>query len=161
MLPDLPILDHEQPTETSDQSREQMMRKARIEATSQAAAVAKTNRALRTKITTTCQHYYDDGNLVDYHRPTTAEDDWGGWNGPFPVARNDPERGQVIIRVGSRDVQVQCGDARHSLYIEALIARDWFRQHCATDSVDARGQFTLCPDQEGDAPDDKCNPTIS
>eukprot|EP00959_Pyramimonas_sp_CCMP1952_P107530 2247884-Pyramimonas_sp.AAC.1 len=37
---------------------------------------------------------------------------------------NDPEKGQVIIRAGNRDVQVQCGDARHSLYIEALIARE-------------------------------------
>eukprot|EP00959_Pyramimonas_sp_CCMP1952_P462713 9483704-Pyramimonas_sp.AAC.1 len=35
-----------------------------------------------------------------------------------------PKRGQVIIRVGNRDVQVQYGDARHSLYIEALIARE-------------------------------------
>eukprot|EP00959_Pyramimonas_sp_CCMP1952_P328212 6871524-Pyramimonas_sp.AAC.1 len=55
---------------------------------------------------------------------TTTKDDWGGWNGPFPVVRNDPERGQVIIRVGNRDVQVHYGDARHSLYIEALIARE-------------------------------------
>eukprot|EP00959_Pyramimonas_sp_CCMP1952_P283217 5920282-Pyramimonas_sp.AAC.1 len=33
-------------------------------------------------------------------------------------------RGQVIIRVVNRDVQVQYGDARHSLYIEASIARE-------------------------------------
>eukprot|EP00959_Pyramimonas_sp_CCMP1952_P144158 3017887-Pyramimonas_sp.AAC.1 len=33
-------------------------------------------------------------------------------------------RGQVIIRVGNRDVQVQHGDARQSLYTEALIARE-------------------------------------
>eukprot|EP00959_Pyramimonas_sp_CCMP1952_P404008 8465692-Pyramimonas_sp.AAC.1 len=35
-----------------------------------------------------------------------------------------PKRGQVITRVGNRDVQVQYGGARHSLYIEALIARE-------------------------------------
>eukprot|EP00959_Pyramimonas_sp_CCMP1952_P015661 331518-Pyramimonas_sp.AAC.1 len=35
-----------------------------------------------------------------------------------------PKRGQVSIRVGNRDVQVQYGDARRSLYIEALIARE-------------------------------------
>eukprot|EP00959_Pyramimonas_sp_CCMP1952_P086796 1815504-Pyramimonas_sp.AAC.1 len=35
-----------------------------------------------------------------------------------------PERGQVVIRVGNRDVQVQRGDARHSPYIEALITRE-------------------------------------
>eukprot|EP00959_Pyramimonas_sp_CCMP1952_P262632 5491738-Pyramimonas_sp.AAC.1 len=100
-----------------------MIRKVCIEAITHATAVAETNRALRTKTTLTGQHYYDEGDLVDYHRPTATKDDWGGWNGPFPVARNDPERGQVS-RVENRDVQVQYGDARHSLYIEALIARE-------------------------------------
>eukprot|EP00959_Pyramimonas_sp_CCMP1952_P088303 1847364-Pyramimonas_sp.AAC.1 len=61
--------------------------------------VAKTNRVSRTKTTITGQHYNDEGDLVDYHRPTTAKDDWGGWNGPSPVVRNDPEWGRVIIRV--------------------------------------------------------------
>eukprot|EP00959_Pyramimonas_sp_CCMP1952_P129915 2716789-Pyramimonas_sp.AAC.1 len=105
MPPDLPVLDHEQPTETSDHSREQTMRKACIETITQAAAVAKANRAFRTKTTATGQHYYDEGDLADYHRPKTKKDDWGGWDGPFPVVRNDPEWGRVIIRVGSRDVQ--------------------------------------------------------
>eukprot|EP00959_Pyramimonas_sp_CCMP1952_P002220 45908-Pyramimonas_sp.AAC.1 len=124
MLPDLPVLDHAQPTETSYHFREQTICRVCIEAITQATAVAKTNRALRTKTTIAGQHYYDEGDLVDYHRPTSTKDDWGGWNGPFPVVRNDPERGQVIIRVDNRDVQVQYGDARHSLYIEALIARE-------------------------------------
>eukprot|EP00959_Pyramimonas_sp_CCMP1952_P192603 4027368-Pyramimonas_sp.AAC.1 len=53
-----------------------------------------------------------------------TKDDWGGWNVSFPVVRNDPGRGPVIIRVGSHDVQVHCGDAGHSLYIEALIAME-------------------------------------
>eukprot|EP00959_Pyramimonas_sp_CCMP1952_P205147 4289922-Pyramimonas_sp.AAC.1 len=35
-----------------------------------------------------------------------------------------PKRGQIVIRVGNRNVQVQYSDARHSLYIEALIARE-------------------------------------
>eukprot|EP00959_Pyramimonas_sp_CCMP1952_P201573 4215184-Pyramimonas_sp.AAC.1 len=69
-----------------------MIRKACIEAITQATAVAKTNRALRAKTTTTGQHYYDEGGLVDDHRPATTKDDWGGWNGPLPVVRNDPER---------------------------------------------------------------------
>eukprot|EP00959_Pyramimonas_sp_CCMP1952_P255376 5333958-Pyramimonas_sp.AAC.1 len=85
MLPDWPVLDHEQPTETSDHSREQTIRRVCIEAITQATVVAETNRALRTKTTITGQHYCDDGDLVDHHRPTTARDDWGGWNGPFPV----------------------------------------------------------------------------
>eukprot|EP00959_Pyramimonas_sp_CCMP1952_P192596 4027210-Pyramimonas_sp.AAC.1 len=124
MPPDLPVLDHEQPTETSDHSREQTIRWVCTEAITQATAAAKTNRALRTKTTFTGQHYCDEGDLVDYHRPATAKDDWGGWNGPFSFVKNDPERGQVIIRVGKRDVQAKCGDARHSLYIEALVARE-------------------------------------
>eukprot|EP00959_Pyramimonas_sp_CCMP1952_P085994 1798816-Pyramimonas_sp.AAC.1 len=80
MLPDLPVLDHEQPTETSDHSREQTIRGVWIEAITQATAVANTNRALRTKTTITGQHYSDEGDLVDYHRPTTTKDDRGGWN---------------------------------------------------------------------------------
>eukprot|EP00959_Pyramimonas_sp_CCMP1952_P006258 131013-Pyramimonas_sp.AAC.1 len=63
MFPDLPILDHEHPTETSDHSREQMIRKVRIESITQAIAEAKTNRALRTETTVTGQPYYDDGYL--------------------------------------------------------------------------------------------------
>eukprot|EP00959_Pyramimonas_sp_CCMP1952_P267936 5601967-Pyramimonas_sp.AAC.1 len=93
-------------------------------------------KVLRTKTTITVQHYYDEGGLVDYHRPTTTKDDRGGWSGPFPVTRDDPDRGQVIMRVGNRDVQVQCGDARRALYIEALIARD-------TGSDNAAGRTAL------------------
>eukprot|EP00959_Pyramimonas_sp_CCMP1952_P366991 7686595-Pyramimonas_sp.AAC.1 len=63
MLPDLPVLDHEQPTETSYRSRGRRMRRACMEAITQATAVAKTNRALRTKTTITGQHYYDEGDL--------------------------------------------------------------------------------------------------
>eukprot|EP00959_Pyramimonas_sp_CCMP1952_P036528 764628-Pyramimonas_sp.AAC.1 len=61
-----------------------------------ATAVAKTSRALRTKTTITGPHYYDEGDLVDYHRPTIAKDDWGGWNAPFPAVKNDPERAREI-----------------------------------------------------------------
>eukprot|EP00959_Pyramimonas_sp_CCMP1952_P156478 3272627-Pyramimonas_sp.AAC.1 len=95
MLPDWPALDHEQPIETSDRSREQVIRRVRIEGSTQAIAVAKTTRALRTKTTITGQHYYDEGDLVDHHRPTTTKDDWGsGRNGLFPAVRKDPDRGQ-------------------------------------------------------------------
>eukprot|EP00959_Pyramimonas_sp_CCMP1952_P304811 6379455-Pyramimonas_sp.AAC.1 len=85
MLPDLPVLDHEQPTETSGHSREQTMRRVCLEAITQATAAAKSNRALRTKTIITGQHNYEEGDLVDYHRPTTTKDDWGGWNGSFPA----------------------------------------------------------------------------
>eukprot|EP00959_Pyramimonas_sp_CCMP1952_P274282 5733147-Pyramimonas_sp.AAC.1 len=90
MLPDLPVLDHEQLTETSDHSRGQTMRRVCVEAITQATALAKTNRALRTKAIISGQHNYDEGDFVDYHRPTTTKDDWGGCNGPFPVVHNGP-----------------------------------------------------------------------
>eukprot|EP00959_Pyramimonas_sp_CCMP1952_P089902 1881649-Pyramimonas_sp.AAC.1 len=63
MLRDLPVLDHGEPTETSDHSREQTIRKVCIQAITQATAVAKTKRALRIKTTVTGQHYYDEGDL--------------------------------------------------------------------------------------------------
>eukprot|EP00959_Pyramimonas_sp_CCMP1952_P045107 942162-Pyramimonas_sp.AAC.1 len=70
-----------------------MIRKVCTEAIAQATAAAKTNPALRTKTLVTGQRYYDEGYLVDYHRPTTSKGDWGGWNGSFPVVRNDSKKG--------------------------------------------------------------------
>ena len=81
MLHDLPALDHEQETETSDHTREEVIRKVSLEAITQATAVAKSNKALRANTSITGQHYYREGGLVDYHRPTTTKDDWDGWNG--------------------------------------------------------------------------------
>ena len=57
MLPDFPVLDNEQETETSDHNREQLIRRISLEAITQATAVAKTNRALRTKTTITGQYH--------------------------------------------------------------------------------------------------------
>eukprot|EP00959_Pyramimonas_sp_CCMP1952_P216590 4530258-Pyramimonas_sp.AAC.1 len=111
MLPDLPVLDRERQTETSYHTRERTIRRVSVEVIKQAAAMAKTSGAFRIKTTVAGQHYYNEGDSVDYHRPTTSKDDWGCWNGIFPVVRNDLDRGQVIVRVGNRDVQVQCGDA--------------------------------------------------
>ena len=56
-LPDLPVLDHEQTTETSDHSREKKIRQVSLDAITQATAVAKTNRALRMNTTMIGQHY--------------------------------------------------------------------------------------------------------
>eukprot|EP00959_Pyramimonas_sp_CCMP1952_P324623 6795029-Pyramimonas_sp.AAC.1 len=60
MLPDLPVLGHEQQTEASDHSREHTIRRAFIEAITQATALAKTNRALRTNTISTGQHHPDE-----------------------------------------------------------------------------------------------------
>eukprot|EP00959_Pyramimonas_sp_CCMP1952_P049740 1039653-Pyramimonas_sp.AAC.1 len=63
MFPDLPVLDHEQPTETSDHFRGQTIRRVCIEAITQATAVAKTNRSLLTETIITGEQYYDEGGL--------------------------------------------------------------------------------------------------
>ena len=86
----------------------------------QSTAVAKINRALKTQTTIDGSRIYKPGDLIDYHRPTATKDEHGGWNGPYPVVRNEPEEGQVICNTGSREVAVQYPDARITLYIEAL-----------------------------------------
>eukprot|EP00959_Pyramimonas_sp_CCMP1952_P432967 9066578-Pyramimonas_sp.AAC.1 len=91
MPPDLPVLGREKPTETSDHSRGQMMRKVCIEAIAQGTAVAKTSRSLRTKTTFSGQHYYDEGDSVDYHCPATTKGDWGRLEWPIPSCQDDPE----------------------------------------------------------------------
>ena len=87
--------------------REQRIRQVSIEAITQATAVAKTNRALRAKTAPDGARLYAPGDLIDYHRPTATKDDHGGWNGPYPVIRNEPERGQLVVKAGSREVIVQ------------------------------------------------------
>eukprot|EP00959_Pyramimonas_sp_CCMP1952_P217513 4548832-Pyramimonas_sp.AAC.1 len=83
MVPDMPVLDHEGQTETSYHNREHTIRRVSIEAITQATTVAKTSRALLTKTTITGQHCYKEGDIVDYHRPTTTKDDWGGRSRSF------------------------------------------------------------------------------
>ena len=61
---------------------------------------------------------------MDYHRPTATKDEHGGWNGPVPVVRNDPDRGMIVCRSGGRDLNVRYPDARHSMYIEAILMAD-------------------------------------
>ena len=51
------------------------------------------------------------------------------------------DRGQVIVQVGSREVQVQYPDARYSLYIEALITREIGSDNTALKTVVA---FIAC-----------------
>ena len=67
---------------------------------------------------------YNPGDLIDYHRPTATKDEHGGWNGPFPVVRNEPDRGQVICTNGSREITVQYPDARHTLFTEVLVTTE-------------------------------------
>eukprot|EP00959_Pyramimonas_sp_CCMP1952_P312715 6545824-Pyramimonas_sp.AAC.1 len=74
--------------------------------------------------------------------------------------------------VGIRDVQVQCGGARRSLYIEALNARGIGSDSAALRTVlaivarlpagrPAMTDIWAPPGQKRSAPDDECKPIIS
>lgn len=123
-LPDLETLDQPGPGETSDHRRENMIRQAALEAITQSTAVAKINRALKTRTTIDGARLYKPGDLIDYHRPTNTKDEHGGWNGPAKVIRNEPDRGQVVVQVGGRQLIVRYPDARLTLYVEAFLARE-------------------------------------
>ena len=130
-----------------------------LEAITHATAVAKTNRALKATTRQAGQHHDKPGGLVDYHRPTNTKDDWGGWNGPFPVLRDMPDRRQVVVRAGTREVSVQYPDVRHTLYVDALVLRELGSDNAAMRSVItfiaglAAGQpaitFGCAPDSRG------------
>ena len=109
-LRDLEPLDHDT-AQTSGGEREDQIRRASIEAITQATAVAKANRALRAPTSADGSRMYREGDMVDYRRPTTTKDDHGGWNGPYPVVRNKPDRGQLVVRARSREINVQYPDA--------------------------------------------------
>ena len=65
---------------TTGQERENTIREIVVGAIAQATAVAKVNRALRAKTRADGGRLFKVGDLADYHRPTTAKDDHGGWN---------------------------------------------------------------------------------
>eukprot|EP00959_Pyramimonas_sp_CCMP1952_P008397 175595-Pyramimonas_sp.AAC.1 len=69
--------------------------------------------------------------MVDYHRPTTTKDDWGGWNGPCTVVENDPERGQAVVLSGNRRVRVHYPNLRHCLYVETFVMKGIGSDHTA------------------------------
>ena len=51
------------------------------------------------------------------------------------MIRNEPERGQVVVKAGSREVIVQYPDARHTLYVEALLTREMGMDNTAMRAV--------------------------
>ena len=124
MLPDLENADFYCKGEHTDGERERRIREVGIQSITQVTAIAKVNRALRTRTTTDGHRLYKPGDLMDYHRPTSTKDEHGGWNGPYPVVRNLPESGQVVCNVGNREVKVQYPDARLTLFVVCLIAND-------------------------------------
>ena len=93
------------------------------------------NRALNTQTSTDGSRLYKPGDLIDYHRPTATKDEHGGWNGPYPVVKNDPERGQVVCNIGGREVVVRYPDARMTLFLEVLITMDFGMDNDAMRSI--------------------------
>ena len=106
-LPDVESLDFPKSGEPADIGREQRIRESAIQAITQSTAVAKINRVLKGKTTPDASHMCKPGDLIDYHRPTATKDEHGGWNGPYPVKINEPERGSVVCKQGNRDVRVR------------------------------------------------------
>ena len=123
-LPDLENIDFPKEGENSDGAREARIREAGIQAITQATAVAKINRALKAKTSIDGGRTYATGDLIDYHRPTATKDEHGGRNGPWPVVRNEPERGKLVCNVNGKEIDVHYPNARHTLYLEVLLARE-------------------------------------
>ena len=61
-------------------------------------------------------------DLADYHRRTTTKDEHGGWNGPYPVVKDEPDRGSLRVSTGSHEVVVRYPEARPTLFIEIFLA---------------------------------------
>ena len=124
-LPDFENPDFPKEGELTGTAREDRIRASAINAMTQSTAVAKIQRALDSKTTPDGNRLYKQGDLMDYHRPTPTKDEHGGWNGPWPVVRNEPERGQVICRTDHKpEVIVRYPDARRSLFLEAIFAME-------------------------------------
>ena len=72
---------------------------------------------------------------MNYHRPTATKDEHGGWHGPFPVIRNEPERGKVVCSSGNREISVRYPDAHLTLYIEPVFAVTFGLDNDAIDTI--------------------------
>ena len=135
VLPDLENIDFPKGGEQSGGLREQRIREAGIEAITQSTAVAKVNRALKTSTTIDGSRLYKVGDLIDFHRPTATKDEHGGWNGPYPVVRNEPDQGKVVCAHGGREIAVRYPDARLTLFVELLMTLELGLDNEAIDAI--------------------------
>ena len=97
--------------------------------------MAKTKRALNTSTTPDAGRLYKVGDRVDYHRPTATKDEHGGWNGPFPVSKNEPERGRLTITSAGREIAVRYPDARRTLLVEVIMTMELGMDNAAMDLI--------------------------
>ena len=70
---------------------------------------------------------------MDYHKPIATKDEHGGWNGPYPVVKNEPESGSVICKHGNREIRVSYPDARLTLFIECILTMEYGLDNDAMD----------------------------
>ena len=122
--PDFPVDADGKRTEKSDHLREEMIRKAAIQAIIQSTAVAKVNRSLKGKTSLDGTRLYKPGELIDVHHETSVKDEHGGWTGPFQVVSNEADRGRITFQDGANVRTATYGKVRHTLYIEVLLALD-------------------------------------
>ena len=88
-----------------------------IESTAQ----ARVRRALRAATSAPGEvHNYLPGDLVDFWRQPRSKDAHA-WHGPARVVRNQPERGQVIIRWQNGDLYCKYADVRRFLDFAGLV----------------------------------------
>ena len=130
-LPDLNILDHPGKEETSGYERERLLaRRPSLGRQRRPKLFVLSARRPRQK-----GHACPPGDLFDYRRPAATKDDHGSWSWQYAIVRNEPERGQVIVKMGSREPLAQCPDVRHAGYVEALFAREIAMGNMATVAV--------------------------
>ena len=100
------------------------MREASLDAIAQAAAAAKSIRALRAKTGCEGQRAHKPGVPCHCRRLTVTKNDHGGWNGLYPPVRSEPERGQATLKAGHREIADKCIGFRIVLVVEVLFARE-------------------------------------
>ena len=78
---------------------------------------------------------FKEGDLIDYWRQPTTKDEHGGWNGPYPVISNDPERGQLSVSPKGHTVRIRYAEARHTLFTKVLMTSALGMDNDAMDSL--------------------------
>ena len=97
-LPDLENFDFRQEGTNNRGERETRIRRASIEAITQATAMGKIATTDRAKISQDGRTY-NVGDNVDYFRKRSGKDENDGWHGPFKVVENYPSEGHLKIQI--------------------------------------------------------------
>ena len=102
--------------DSADGRREARIREIAINSMVQASAMARVSRALGAKTSGSTASLYKPGDLVDFHRRGGRKDD-PNWHGPVEVVRDSPSDGNVILKIGGRELPYRYQDLRHTLLV--------------------------------------------